>query len=687
MHRAAAAIALAALCARPAAAQGLVSGNDYAALAKVSSPALSADGALAAVVVSRFVWNEDRTSGDLVLLDLAAHTQRVLVRDGKDLSDPAFSPDGTQLAFLADSGTGDQAKTEVFAMPVERSVPLGATNNHSEAHLLTNSPSDVAEFAWRPDGRALVYAATDPESPRSGADRFRDSFVFTTEPIVSHVAPQPVHLFVHEFVTDASPVQLTSGTQSVADGSTLSWSPDGSTIAFTLCRNAILNDQSYSRVALVNVASKAVRPLTGRSMWEGSPLFSPDGAHVAYLYSNGDEQVNLTRLYVTTLHGGPGNAVSAQLDLNVDSAVWLRDSQSLIVAAPQGTTIAFYRVPLHGAVQRLNVGPITPGTPQTTTGGADAPDLTNATAGDGTLAFVATSTIQPPELYVRTPAGETSRVSDFNSALAGLAWSPARRITFPTSTGVRGDGVLYLPPGFSTHSTYPLVVYLHGGPGDPSMQIFDFWAQVMAARGWLVLRPNYRGSPNLGLAYQRAILYDPEDGPGRDVMSALAAVEARGIVDRSRIAVSGWSYGGIMTAWLISKYHIWRAAVSGASVNDWITDYGTADDSLADVDLLHGSPFIGNNSAEWRRVSAITYARDVTTPVLILSDVGDNRDPFATSSMYWRALRDNGKEATLRVWPIAGHFPEDPVRTVDVYHYWIGFIAQHFGTATAADNE
>ncbi|MBV8345017.1 MAG: prolyl oligopeptidase family serine peptidase, partial [Candidatus Eremiobacteraeota bacterium] len=86
----------------------------------------------------------------------------------------------------------------------------------------------------------------------------------------------------------------------------------------------------------------------------------------------------------------------------------------------------------------------------------------------------------------------------------------------------------------------------------------------------------------------------------------------------------------------------------------------------------------GGNAAEWRRASAIWYARDVTTPVLILSDSGDNRDPFATSSMYWRALRDNGKPATLRVWPVQGHFPSDPVRTADVFHYWIDFIAEHF---------
>jgi dipeptidyl aminopeptidase/acylaminoacyl peptidase len=161
-------------------------------------------------------------------------------------------------------------------------------------------------------------------------------------------------------------------------------------------------------------------------------------------------------------------------------------------------------------------------------------------------------------------------------------------------------------------------------------------------------------------------------------MAALDAVRARGIVDDHRIGVYGWSYGGIMTAWMISKYHLWRAAVSGASVNDWATDYGVADDSDADVALFHGSPFVPGNRAEWDRASAITYAHDVTTPVLILSDVGDNRDPFATSSMYWRALRDNHKDATFVAYPIDGHFPSDPVRAADVYQRTLDFIAARF---------
>jgi dipeptidyl aminopeptidase/acylaminoacyl peptidase len=642
--------------------------DDYRLLVKPSSPALAPDGKRAALVVSHTLWDDDRTVDDLVVVDLQTKAQTTIVHDGKDLSDPAFSPDGSRLAYLADDGSGNDAHTQVFVTSFDGSEPRAATA----------SKTDVDEFSWRPDGQALAFAETDTEPERTGADRFRDSFVFTTEPIVAHSAPKPVHLFVTD-LAGATPVQLTFGTESVGDGSTLSWSPDGRTIALTLCRNAILNDQSYSHVALIDVTAKSVRSLTGRTMWEGSPLFSPDGTHIAYAFSNGDPQVSLTQLYVTTPAGGRGYAISAPLDRNVGSATWSHDSQSLIAVFPDRTTNALYRLPFRGSPQRLGVGDLTPGIPGTTTGAADAPDLTSAIAGDGTIAFVATSTAQPPELFARSPAGGVARLTDFNAALAAFSWGAAQRITFPTATGVTADGVLYEPPGFLPSRRYPLIVYIHGGPDDPSMLEFDFWAQVMAARGWLVLRPNYRGSPNLGLRYQRAILYDPEDGPGKDIMAAVRAVEARRIVDRARIAVCGWSYGGIMTAWMIAKYHIWKAAVSGASVNDWITDYGTADDSLADVDLLHGSPFVGSNAAEWRRVSAITYAHDVTTPVLILSDVGDNRDPFATSSMYWRALRDNGKDATLRVWPVAGHFPEDPVRTVDIYHYWIGYIASHFG--------
>ncbi len=396
-------------------------------------------------------------------------------------------------------------------------------------------------------------------------------------------------------------------------------------------------------------------------------MFSPDGAHIAYTATTGDPQINLATLYVTTPSGGVGTPVSPAIDRPIRDAAWSRDSRSLLFTAPDRNYIALYQAPLGGRPSRMSLGDLNVASP-----------LLGTVGPDGTVVFVGTSVEQPPELFARAPSGATTKLTSVNAAIAALNLASAKRITFQTSTGTRADGVLYMPPDFTPNRKYPLVVFIHGGPTSSSTLSFSFWAQVMAARGWLVLQPNYRGSDDLGLTYQRAVLYDLEEGPGKDIMAAVHALSARGIVDTSKIAVSGWSYGGIMTAWMISKYHIWRAAVSGASVNDWITDYGTADDSLADQDLFHGSPFVGANATEWKRASAISYAADVTTPVLILSDVGDNRDSFATSSMYWRALRDNHKDATLRVWPVNGHFPSDPVRTVDVFHYWIDYIAQHF---------
>ncbi|MFY9718304.1 MAG: S9 family peptidase [Candidatus Cybelea sp.] len=633
--------------------------DDFARLVNVHSPAIAPDGKRAVVIVTRIVWDEDRRTSDLVLVDLANGAQQTLLHDQKSLSDPAFSPDGTQLAVLADEGTGENAHTEIYLMALDGSA----------AHAVTHIKAGVDQFAWRPDGHALVYAATDDAPVRQGADRFRDSFTFTTEPIVARSAPPPAHLFLLS-LDDGTTTQLTAGPQSVATGedeSILSWSPDGQTIAFTLVPDAILNDQSYSRIALLDVAAKSVRPMTGRNAWESDPMFSPDGAHIAYTCANGDPQVNLAMLCVTTPHGGIGTPISAAIDRPVQSAAWSSDSKGLLLVAPDRGYATLYRAPLTGGPRRISLGDVNPISP-----------LVGAIGSNGAVVFAGTSTKQPAELFLRAPDGTTTRLTAFNAAIAGLDLASAERITFPTSTRIEGDGVLYLPPGFTSHRKYPLVVFIHGGPTSSSTLSFSFWAQVMAARGWLVLQPNYRGSTDLGLAYQRSVLYDPDAGPGKDIMAAIHAVSARGIVDSSKIAVSGWSYGGIMTAWMISKYHIWKAAVSGASVNDWITDYGTADDSLADEDLFHGSPFVGANAPEWRRASAISYVGAVTTPVLILSDVGDNRDSFATSAMYWRALRDNHKEATLRAWPVDGHFPSDPVRTVDVYHYWIDFIAQHF---------
>jgi dipeptidyl aminopeptidase/acylaminoacyl peptidase len=461
------------------AAAATVGENDYKDVVTLSSPAVSPDGKRAVVIVKRVVWSEDRHEGDLVMIDLSSHASRTLTYHRKDLSDPAFSPDGTRLAFIAED---DGDKDQVFVMPLDG----------GDARPVTHAKSGVDQFAWRPDGSALAYASTDPEPQRKGADRFRDSFIFTTEPIVARSRPRPVHLFLQPLDSQRA-TQLTFGSQSVATGeaeSSISWSHDGKTLAFTLVPNAILNDESFSRIALVDVDTKKVRPLTDRSEWETTPLFSPDGAHLAYTYSSGDPQVALVHLYVTTPGGGEGTKLSGAIDGDVSDVAWSRDSKSLLVAVPEKSTLALYRIPLDGAPERLEMRVAVPGVPGTTTGAVSMSPMEGAIAPDGTIVMVASTSQQPPELFARTPDGGMTKLTNFNARVARFEFAAAERITFPTSTGITGDGVLYLPPGFSAGKKYPLSVYIHGGPTSESTLGFDFWAQVMAARGWLVLRPN-----------------------------------------------------------------------------------------------------------------------------------------------------------------------------------------------------
>ncbi len=655
----AAVILAAATCvSAPAGARPLAM-SDLRALVGLSSPAISPDGKRAVVVVTRIAWNDDKYVRELDLIDLASHARRALTYGRDGLADPSWSADGTRLAFLANAGSGEAAKPQVFVMPMDG----------GDARPVTRAPEGVDQFAWRPDGGALAYAAADAEPKRTGAERFRDAFVVGNTPITTRRPPRPEHLFVVAADGAGKAKQLTFGPASVAGGeaqSTLSWSADGKTLAFTSAPDAVLNDADRAQVELVDVASGKLARLTAHAGYEQDPRFSPDGKHVAYTHSAGDNQVNLTEAFVTTPAGGEGSPISRSYDRAVHDVAWLPDSSAVYFTCADHTALALVRAPLGGAPARVDLGELNLTSP-----------LAGAIARDGSMVFVATSTKQPSELYYRPAGGAPVKLTDYNAAVAGLDLAGSEVIGFPTALGPAGDGVLLTPPGFAAGKKYPLVLLIHGGPTGSSTRSFDRLGQLMAARGWLVLEPNYRGSDNLGLAYQRGVLHDPEEGPGKDVMAALDAVRARGIVDDRRIGVSGWSYGGIMTAWMISKYHLWRAAVSGASVNDWATDYGTADDPDSDAALFHGSPFVGGNAAEYRRASAISYAKDVTTPVLILSDVGDNRDPFATSSMYYRALRDNGKDATFVAWPVDGHFPRDPVRTADVYGRWVDYLAAH----------
>jgi dipeptidyl aminopeptidase/acylaminoacyl peptidase len=243
------------------------------------------------------------------------------------------------------------------------------------------------------------------------------------------------------------------------------------------------------------------------------------------------------------------------------------------------------------------------------------------------------------------------------------------------------DGVVTYPPGFDRQKKYPLVLYIHGGPRSASKDAFSSKPQLFAAQGWVVFEPNYRGSDNLGNAFQSAIWNDAGAGPGRDVMAGLAVLEKRGFTDRARTAVCGWSYGGYMTTWLLGNYpDRWKVAVAGAAVTDWLDQYDYGDANVRRGAGFGGSPYTDEKRMQaFREQSPMNYASKIKAPTLILSDTGDWRVPITQSFQLYHALSDNGVTTQFIAYPVAGHSPGDPVHARDVDRRWIAWLTKYLG--------
>jgi dipeptidyl aminopeptidase/acylaminoacyl peptidase len=213
------------------------------------------------------------------------------------------------------------------------------------------------------------------------------------------------------------------------------------------------------------------------------------------------------------------------------------------------------------------------------------------------------------------------------------------------------------------------------------MMTFSPAAQLMAAKGWLVFQPNYRGSDNLGGAFQRAIGNDAGAGPGRDVMAGIEQIKKRGIVDESKMAVSGWSYGGYMTTWMLGNYpDVWKAGVAGAAVTDRIDQQSFSDGAGGRGGA--NSPWV-NPEAMTRELSQspITYAGKIKAPTLILANTGDYRVPITQSYKLFHALRAAGTTSRFVAYPINAHNASDPVRQRDVQERWIGWLERYLNEA------
>ena len=655
--------------------------SDWSKIVRLSDPETSPDGKFIVVVVGRANLDEDRTDSELMLVDVADRSTRVLTRR-LHAGFPRWSPDGKTLAFLADDGG---KSLQIFLLSMESA---------GDAVQLTHSPTPIEQIAWRPDSRALAFVTEDKEPERKGREKFNDAVEIGNNDFLAHERQMPAHLWVVELPstpdapTMPEPKRLTSGLWSLAislppgpPASPVQWSPDGKTLYFAKVPTPLSGDALDSTIQALDLASGHYKPLTGALRLESIPVLSPDGSQVAYLRNRDAKSWLEEEVMLTTASGGSaGQDITGKLDRNIVRAVWMPDGKSLLVGANDNTTAALWIQPTDGSpAQRIPTGDVTP---------AETFWAEVSVGSHGEIAFTGSTPIDPSELFfIDAQHGAPVQLTHLNIEVASLETAKQETITWSSMKGgPLSDGIVTYPIGYQQGKKYPLVLYIHGGPTSCSKQTWTAFSQLFAAQGWMVFEPNYRGSDNLGDAYQAAIWNDAGQGPGEDVMAGLAALERRGGVDESNIAVSGWSYGGFMTSWLLGHSTIWKASVDGAAVNSWLDMYNLSDGNVTTAEGFGGSPYTSPERMKaYLDQSPISYVQNVRTPTLVMCDVGDYRVPITQSYSFYRALRDHNVVTQFIAFPIGGHSPNDPLRREDVMRRWIQWLGRYLPTDPGAE--
>jgi len=625
-------------------------------IVRLSDPQLSPDGKSIAVIVSRANLEENRSDAELLLIDIATRAQRVLTTR-RGLTQPRWSPSGDHLGFLATVDT----KSQLFLLPIAG----------GEARQVTKSPTGLQQYAFAPDSARIAYVASDEPAAKPGFERHNKSFEIQNNDFLTTTQPASSHLWV---IASQGGVarRLTGGDWTLpisfppgAPASPVNWTPDGKSLVIVKVATPYSGDFSSSTVQVVDVANGQMRALTGIRRAESQPVISPDGQRVAYWYPREGANRNVNEIQVTSIGGGEGKSITRGLDRNIQRSIWMPGSDSLLVSANDGTGVSLWVQPLSGAARKIDTGKVV---------ATAAFWLDASVSPKGQIAFTGSEANWPVELYYLESANaKPVRLTEFNQAIAGLELGKSETVQWKGPDGFTNDGVVTYPPDFAANRKYPLVLYIHGGPRSASKAAFSNYAQSFAAQGWVVFEPNYRGSDNLGNAYQAGIWNDAGAGPGRDVMAGVDLLKQRGWVDETRMAPCGWSYGGYMTTWLLGKYPtVWRAAVAGASVTDWLDQYNLGDANIRRGDAFGGSPYTDAARLEAMRAqSPITYANLVKAPTLIMATTGDFRVPITQSYRFYHALRDNGVPTKFIGYPVYGHSPSDPVHQRDIMRRYV----------------
>jgi dipeptidyl aminopeptidase/acylaminoacyl peptidase len=646
---------------------------DLLRLREVTDPQLSPDGAWVAYTVTVSDTAADKRDADIWMSSWSGKRSVRLTWTKAREHTPRWSPDGRFLAFL--SAREDPREVDQVWL-LDRSG--------GEARRATDLPGGVSDYAWSPDGKRLALVASDPkpEQARPGEDSTRkrprpivvDRFRFKYDG-VGYIGAEREHLYVFS-LADKTAELITPGSY---DELAPAWSPDGRSIAF-LSRRRPEYDRTDNWDVYVVAATAGAEPrqlttFAGADMdpeWGNRPpSWSPDGKLIAYVQGGKPELLYYAgqKVAVVPAAGGPARVLTASLDRNVLSPTFSPDGASVLFLLEDDRVYHLARVPaVGGAVERLVEG---------------ARAIEDLSVGkDGRIALTSSTTTHPTEVFA--VQGKTvRRLSAQNDAwLDDLRLAPVEAITVRSRDGTPIHGFMVKPPDYRPGTRYPTILRIHGGP---VWQYFHDFAnldwQVLAARGYVVLGVNPRGSSGRGEKFATAIFAAWGEKDGEDVLAAVDYAVAQGVADPERLGIGGWSYGGILTNQVIVRDRRFKAAISGAGQGNALLGYGT-DMYTLEYELELGKPWA--NLDAWRRVSQpFLHADRIVTPTLFVCGQDDWNVPLVNSEQMYQALKSLGRETELVIYPGESHGILRPSFVLDRMERYLEWYGEHLGDSTA----
>jgi dipeptidyl aminopeptidase/acylaminoacyl peptidase len=610
----------------------------------VADPNISPDGRRVAYVVTTVEREKNGYTSAIWMVDAdgsgAAH--RFTAGTAKDAS-PRWSPDGSLLAFLSDRA----GKNQVFVMHADG----------GEAWQLTSCPNGAGEIAWSPNSRS-IYFVTKVE-PEEAEDEKPKSDVRVVTALRYKLDGEGFFdgKTRHVHVVDVDGGEARTVTSGAAHCIQPAPSPDERYLAFVSNRTPDRENNTLSDIWVRDLHNGDERRVTPEDGSYATPAWSPNGllAYTGHPVVAPYGPVTLDDLYVWDpntdeirgllgrLDREPGNSAIADARYGVPAhlPVWDAAGGGVRTLVSDQGSIHIVACPLDGAIERHAEG---------------VRDVQSFTvARNGTIAFAASTFAMPSEVFVCRPDGSEERLTTTNDTFfEGIELGEVEEVRYESDPGVEVHGWLIRPPDFHPATRYPAIIEIHGGPHGMYGTGFFHEMQVLAARGYVVLFTNPRGSTGYGQAFVAAAMGDWGGADYRDVMAGVGVLEALDYVDPARLGVTGGSYGGYLTNWIIGQTTRFKAAVTQRSTCNRMSAYGTSDLNMTYNDWEYGgTPY--DNVAHYLERSPITYVKQVETPLLILHSENDLRCPITQGEELFVALKKLGKPVEFVRFPDESH--------------------------------